>query len=551
MAIVSDDPPPPSLADAPPDDDAARPHGNGSNGTVPLRPAPRAPRIPPHDLGAEAALLGACLLSSDAIAAAVSAGIGRADFYKPAHGHIYDACAALHARDQPADPVTVADELHRDGLLEQIGGAPTLVELQTGTPAISNAHRYARIVAEMSQLRALIGVAGQIADLGYSLREDVGEVTARAMDLVRVVAERRISNEGRSIVTDMQAVLDGEADVVLPNLAPRDDRATCLLYGPGINWLDGEPGRGKSMLAMWWAYRELDAGRDVVYIQFEGEGNRTQIGARLAQMGLTDATHLHYIHRSGPWSPSELAELRQLLADRKPSLVVVDSVASAMQAEGLDPESNRDVEAWKAAIPSWSTAVGAAFLAVDHLTKNPETRGRYSIGAQRKLGITDVAYRLLMHQEAGLGSTGYGKLEVMKDREGALGVFQEGRVIAEVSIASEKRGDSYDLRVGLAAPASATGSAAHGPSWYMERVSMELEAHGPLGKVELRTRVGKRKDQVDLAIERLLDEGAIEPEKVPGRAKPYRSVFPWHAPQRPPVRSFYEAGSGDDEGEPF
>lgn len=486
----------------------------------------------PHDLEAERAIISACLYADIDTVDAV-AHVAPDDFYNVKHQTIWRA--VLDLRSQGVAPDGALVDVERD----------LVAELASNQLAYrSNVTVYAEKVTALAWRRKMIGVAADLADAAY---------LTDAVDVAGLIekAARPVAADIHTLAADMQAVLDGEADVILPNLAPRDDRATCLLYAPGINWIDGEPGRGKSMLAMWWTYRELLAGNSVVYVQFEGEGNKHQFGARLKQMGLTDASRVHYIHRSGPWSPTELAELRAIFTEHKPTLVVVDSVASAMGVEGLDPESNKDVEQWKSAIPAWATAVGAAFLAVDHLPKNPDNRGRYSIGAQRKLGIADVSYRLLMHQEAGLGQTGYGKLEVMKDREGALGSFQEGRVIAEVSIASESRGDTYDLRVGLAPPGTVTGSSANGPTWYMERVSREVEDHGPLGKVELRTRIGRRKDQVDLAIERLLDAGAIKvAEDAKGRAKPYVSVYGWKPPPPTITASFYERPDEDD-GEPF
>ena len=78
-------------------------------------------RIPPHNLEAEESLLGAMLLSRDAIAAAIEI-CSAEDFYKPAHGHIFEAITSLYSQGEPADPVTVADELRRAGLLEAIGG---------------------------------------------------------------------------------------------------------------------------------------------------------------------------------------------------------------------------------------------------------------------------------------------------------------------------------------------------------------------------------------------------------------------------------------------
>ena len=122
--------------------------------------------MPPHNLEAEESLLGAMLLSRDAIVAATEVGLGAEEFYKPAHGHVFDAVTSLYGAGEPADPVTVADELNRNGLMEAIGGTATLITLQANTPATSNASRYARIVEEHALLRRLIGVAGEIAELG-------------------------------------------------------------------------------------------------------------------------------------------------------------------------------------------------------------------------------------------------------------------------------------------------------------------------------------------------------------------------------------------------
>jgi replicative DNA helicase len=80
------------------------------------------------------------LLSRDAIASAVET-CSADDFYKPAHGHIFEAITNLYGHGEPADPVTVADELRRADLLEAIGGVGILSSLQANTPATSNAAR--------------------------------------------------------------------------------------------------------------------------------------------------------------------------------------------------------------------------------------------------------------------------------------------------------------------------------------------------------------------------------------------------------------------------
>ena len=68
------------------------------------------------------------MLSAAAIGEATGT-VNTSDFYKPAHGHIYDAIHTLYATGQPADAVTVADELRRAGLLEAIGGPAVLAQI--------------------------------------------------------------------------------------------------------------------------------------------------------------------------------------------------------------------------------------------------------------------------------------------------------------------------------------------------------------------------------------------------------------------------------------
>jgi replicative DNA helicase len=123
----------------------------------------RPARVPPHNLQAEESLLGAMLLSKDAIASAVET-VGIEDFYKPAHGHIFEAITSLYGAGEPSDSVTVADELRRAGLLDAIGGQSALVALQNSTPAAASAGRYAKIVEEHALLRRMIYVASEIAE---------------------------------------------------------------------------------------------------------------------------------------------------------------------------------------------------------------------------------------------------------------------------------------------------------------------------------------------------------------------------------------------------
>jgi replicative DNA helicase len=150
-------------------------------------------RVPPHNLEAEQSLLGAMLLSEHAVSA-VATVVQADDFYKPAHRHVFDAIQALYAAGRGVDPLTVAEELDRVGLLDSVGGAATLVSLQASTPAITNAEHYAKIVEDKALLRRLITAANDVAELGYSPLDDIEKTVDSAESLIFSVAQRRNSD---------------------------------------------------------------------------------------------------------------------------------------------------------------------------------------------------------------------------------------------------------------------------------------------------------------------------------------------------------------------
>ena len=165
-------------------------------------------RIPPHNLEAEESVLGAILLSREAIGAVSEQGLRPDDFYRPAHQHIFDAVRSLYATGAPADTVTVADELRRAGLLEQVGGTEALHALQNATPAISNAAHYARIVQDTAVLRRLILVAGDIAEMAYGGPDDINKAVDEAESKVFKVAEDRVTDSTQLLSESIKGVMD-------------------------------------------------------------------------------------------------------------------------------------------------------------------------------------------------------------------------------------------------------------------------------------------------------------------------------------------------------
>ena len=234
-------------------------------------------RLPPQNLEAEEALLGAMLLSKDAIATAVET-VSAADFHRPAHAHLFEAIVTLYGAGEPVDPTTVAEALRRAGVLEALGGKQAVLRIQAATPAASNAGFYARIVADHALLRRLVAVGSEIAELGYTLPEDVTEVLDRAESLVFEVANRRQTTSLRAIHATLQESLDH-----LEALVDRDGHGTgvptgfrdldeVLLGWQGSNLIvvAARPGQGKTAFALGTAtHAAVALARPVVFFSLE------------------------------------------------------------------------------------------------------------------------------------------------------------------------------------------------------------------------------------------------------------------------------------------
>jgi replicative DNA helicase len=244
----------------------------------PVRRRTGAGRVPPHNLEAEESLLGAMLLSRDAITSAVEANVDASDFYKPVHAHVYEAVLSLYGQGEPVDPVTVAEELRRADLLDSVGGRQALLQLQAATPASANATHYAKIVNELALLRRLIGVAGDIAEMGYDDSQEVVDTLDRAESLVFEVAERRVS-ESMVKVSDalqdtldqLEALYDSTGDITgVPTGYNELDHLLLGLQPSNLVVVAARPGAGKTSLALGAAANvAMEARKPVLFFSME------------------------------------------------------------------------------------------------------------------------------------------------------------------------------------------------------------------------------------------------------------------------------------------
>ncbi|MBA2872882.1 replicative DNA helicase [Anoxybacillus calidus] len=149
-----------------------------------------ADRIPPQNIEAEQAVLGAIFLDSAALTLASEVLVPE-DFYRASHQKIFHAMLKVADKGEPVDLVTVTAELADAKMLEEVGGVSYLSELANSVPTAANVEYYARIVEEKSILRRLIRTATSIAQEGYTREDEVDDLLNEAEKKIMEVSQRK------------------------------------------------------------------------------------------------------------------------------------------------------------------------------------------------------------------------------------------------------------------------------------------------------------------------------------------------------------------------
>ncbi|GAB3552498.1 hypothetical protein GCM10027404_23170 [Arthrobacter tumbae] len=216
--------------------------------------SPQFSRTPPQDLVAEQSVLGGMMLSKDAIADCVEVLRG-VDFYRPAHESIYEAIIDLYGRGEPADAVTVSDELTKRGEISRIGGPAYLHTLIQSVPTAANAGFYAEIVRERAVLRRLVDAGTKIVQLGYSNDGEVDDLVNAAQAEVYAVAERRTAEDYVPLKDIIEGTVDeiesaghrGEGMTGVPTGFYEFDELTQGLHGGQMIVIAARPAMGKAL----------------------------------------------------------------------------------------------------------------------------------------------------------------------------------------------------------------------------------------------------------------------------------------------------------------
>mgnify|MGYP000592546077 CR=1 FL=1 len=150
-------------------------------------------RIPPQNLEAEQAVLGAILLDSEALITAMER-LNGDDFYRAGHQQIFTSMVELAEANEPVDLITLTAKLQDKKQLEDIGSVSYLAELANAVPTAANIDYYATIVEEKAMLRRLIRAANQIVSNGYASGDDVASMLSDAELRIMEISQRRSSS---------------------------------------------------------------------------------------------------------------------------------------------------------------------------------------------------------------------------------------------------------------------------------------------------------------------------------------------------------------------
>ena len=227
---------------------------------------------------------------------------------------------------------------------------------------------------------------------------------------------------------DLGPYLDGTHIRPQPGLLYRSD-GIGLLYPGKVHWMHGESESGKSWCAQITAVNTIATGGRVLYLDHESDPQ--EIAMRFVVLGASPADIARGLMYVRPDDSSMIPHNRDAVENllKTPfDLAVVDGVTDALGLDRASTKDTDDVAAWMRRIPRrLATRTGAAVIAIDHVTKDPDTRGRFAIGSQAKMaGIDGAAFIIEPAEPIGEGLAGEIVLRVAKDQIGRASCRERG-----------------------------------------------------------------------------------------------------------------------------
>jgi len=239
---------------------------------------------PPQDLAAEQSVIGAMLLNNAVIPEVLEV-LKSNDFYRPINGMIFDAAVALFTRGEPADAITVGQELGVRKQFNKIGGATALLDIIAAVPSVVNASYYAKIVAQRAQLRGMIAVGNRFIQLASEVGEDeFDDAIAQAESYFR---ELRKPSEGGVMFGELAGMWQTwqakPEDIISTPWTELNEYLGGGFRKGKLYVIAGRPGSGKSMGGLNMAAHVAENGLPVTV--FSLEMGKLEVAGRLLASG--------------------------------------------------------------------------------------------------------------------------------------------------------------------------------------------------------------------------------------------------------------------------
>jgi replicative DNA helicase len=292
-------------------------------------------RVPPQNIEAEQAVLGAILIDSEALLVAMER-IVPEDFYRASHQHILEAMLRLNEQNEPIDLITLTAKLQDQQLLDEVGGVGYLSELANSVPTSANVGYYAQIIEEKAMLRRLIRAATQIVSSGYASAEDVNDLISDAEKKILEISNRR--GEGFISIRDVLMEVFERVEHLfnhkggttgIPSGFPDLDKMTAGFQRSDLIIVAARPSVGKTAFALNIAQNVGVRAKETVAI-FSLEMSASQLVQRMiCAEANVDATRMRTGYLEGDdWEKLTMAigslSEAQIYIDDSPSITVAD-----------------------------------------------------------------------------------------------------------------------------------------------------------------------------------------------------------------------------------
>ena len=292
--------------------------------------------VPPQDIEAEQAVLGAIFLDADALVEAMAV-IEPQDFYRRAHQIVFRSMIALNDRNENIDIITLKSQIESENTLEDVGGISYLTELSQVTPTASGVAHYAKIVKDKSTLRELIQAATKIVKEGYSQEGSVEEIVEAAEKGILNVSEKRNSTGFQSIADVLNSTMEhidmlsqqNEEITGLPTGYPELDKMTAGLQPEELIILAARPAVGKTAFALNIAQNiGTRTDRSVAIFSLE-MGAESLVNRMLCAEGTIEASHL----RTGQLTEEEWHHLIMAMGSLSRTSIFIDDTPGIKVSE--------------------------------------------------------------------------------------------------------------------------------------------------------------------------------------------------------------------------